>query len=64
VYYRGQLLSHQRIDLLVSRRLVVEVKAVQAFAPIHEAQVISYLRAAKLRVALLVNFNVNVLRKD
>lgn len=57
-------MSHQRIDLLVSRRLVVEVKAVQAFAPIHEAQVISYLRAAKLRVALLVNFNVNVLRKD
>ena len=47
-----------RIDLLVEGEVVVEVKSIDAVAPIHEAQVISYLKLSGCKVGLLVNFNV------
>ncbi|HEX5702701.1 MAG TPA: GxxExxY protein [Pyrinomonadaceae bacterium] len=50
------------MDLLVARRLVVEVKAIEAIAPIHEAQLITYLRLGGWNVGLLMNFNVVVLK--
>ena len=50
------------MDLLVARRVVVEVKAIEALAPIHEAQLITYLRLGGWRVGLLMNFNVVVLK--
>jgi GxxExxY protein len=50
------------MDLLVENSVVVEVKSVDALAPIHEAQVISYLRLSGCRLALLINFNVMVLK--
>ena len=50
-------------DILVSGIVVVEVKSVEALAPIHEAQVLTYLRLGGWRVGLLINFNV-VLLKD
>jgi GxxExxY protein len=62
VWYRGQLLARQRIDLVVGGQLVVEVKALERVAPVHHAQVISYLRASGLRAGLLVNFNEPVLK--
>jgi GxxExxY protein len=46
-----------RADLIVSVRVLVEIKSVDRFAPIHEAQVLTYLRLAALRVGLLINFN-------
>jgi GxxExxY protein len=46
----------------VADRLIVELKAVEAFAPVHSAQVLSYLKARNLRLGLLINFNVNVLK--
>jgi GxxExxY protein len=46
----------------VAAELLVELKAVEALAPIHKAQVISYLRAMGLHLGLLINFNVPVLR--
>jgi GxxExxY protein len=58
VSYKGDLVGEARLDLLVDSCLVVEVKAVEALAAIHKAQVISYLRATTLQLALLVNFNV------
>lgn len=50
------------MDLLVEQSVVVEVKSVEALAPIHEAQVISYLRLSGCKLALLINFNVVVLK--
>lgn len=61
VYYRGLLLSEQRVDLVVAGRVVLEIKAVDRLAPVHHAQVMSYLRMSKLKVGLLMNFNVAVL---
>jgi GxxExxY protein len=52
----------QRIDLLVGNQLVVELKAVKAFAPIDRAKVVSYLRATRCHLALLINFHVPALK--
>lgn len=62
ILFRGSLLCEQRLDLVVDDRVIVEVKAIERLAPIHIAQAISYLRATGLRIALLVNFNVPVLK--
>lgn len=51
-----------RLDLLVEGVVIVEVKAVDKLAPIHDAQVISYLKMSGCRVGLLVNFNVTLLK--
>ena len=61
VHYKGRIVGEARIDLLVDDRLIVELKAVEQIAPIHIAQAMSYLRATKLPLALLVNFNAQVL---
>lgn len=50
-----------RADLVVDGRVLVELKAVQSIAPVHEAQLMTYLRLAGLRVGLLIDFNVPVL---
>lgn len=60
--YKEHQIGEGRLDLLVDRKLVVELKAIDKLAPIHHAQVISYLKATKLEVGLLMNFNVEVLR--
>ncbi len=52
-----------RIDLLVGQRLIVELKAVEAILPIHEAQVLTYLKVTENRLGLLVNFNVPLIKK-
>src|SRR5271165_5598364 len=63
VVYQGQKLEvGYRIDLLVENRVVVEVKSVEAVHPIHEAQLLSYMRLSGLNVGLLINFNVLHLR--
>lgn len=51
-----------RLDLLVAGTVVVEIKSVEAIAPIHEAQLLTYLRLGAWRVELLMNFNVVVLK--
>jgi GxxExxY protein len=61
VVYKNTIVAEARIDLLVADRLIVELKAVTELAPIHTAQVLSYLKAASLPLALLINFNVPVL---
>jgi GxxExxY protein len=60
--YKGVALDcGYRLDLLVAGAVVVEIKSVEALAPIHEAQLITYLRLTKCKVGLLINFNVPVL---
>lgn len=61
--YKGiQLECGYRVDLLVARVVVVEIKAVEAIAPVHEAQLITYLRLGGWKVGLLINFNVVLLK--
>lgn len=61
--YKGiRLEAGYRPDLLVDGRVVVEVKSVQALAPIHDAQLLTYLRLGGWRLGLLINFNVVVLK--
>ncbi|HWQ03518.1 MAG TPA: GxxExxY protein [Candidatus Nitrosotenuis sp.] len=62
VYKDVKLECGYRVDLLVAGRVIVELKAVDALAPIHEAIVLTYLRMAGVRLGLLINFNVLVLR--
>lgn len=58
LHYKGINVGEQlRIDLLVEDKVIVELKSVTELAPIHEAQLLSYLRIAKCRVGLLINFN-------
>ena len=62
VQYKGVYLDcGYRIDLIVNGRVIVELKSVERLAPIHESQLLTYLRLSKLRVGLLINFNVPVL---
>lgn len=64
VVYDGKKLADvgYRVDLLVEGELIVEVKAVEAVAPVHVAQLVSYLRLSNKRLGLLLNFNVVSLR--
>ena len=63
VHYKGiQLECGYRLDVLVADVVVVEIKAVEALAPIHDAQLLTYLRLGGWRVGLLINFNVVVLK--
>jgi GxxExxY protein len=62
VPYKDIMISGHRLDLLAGSRIVVELKHVDEFAPVHQAQVISYLKATGLRLGLLINFKTAVLR--
>ncbi|MGD1102682.1 MAG: GxxExxY protein [Terriglobia bacterium] len=64
VAYKGvQLDCGYRLDVVVENKLVVELKSVDMLAPIHEAQLLTYLKLSGLTVGLLINFNVPVLRR-
>jgi len=61
--YNGVLLSKDfRIDILVENEIILEIKAVEFLLPVHQAQIISYLKLADKRLGLLINFNVPVLK--
>jgi GxxExxY protein len=63
VNYKGVRLDcGYRIDLIVERTLLLEIKAVEKLLPIHDAQILTYLRLSRIRVGLLMNFNTVVLR--
>jgi GxxExxY protein len=51
-----------RIDLLVRRDLIVEIKSVETLLPIHQAQILTYMRLANVSLGLLINFNVTKLQ--
>ena len=63
VWYKGvDLESQMRLDLLVNSVVVVEVKSVDALAPVHRAQLLTYLKLTSYPVGLLFNFNVELLK--
>lgn len=61
VMYRERLLYTHKLDLVVEGLLMIELKAVERLHPVHDAQTLSSLRVSKLKVALLINFNVALL---
>jgi GxxExxY protein len=63
IEYKGVKLNSQyRLDLVVNNMVVVELKTVDELAPIHDAQLLTYLKLTGLKVGLLINFNVPVLK--
>jgi len=64
INYKGvELDCGYRLDVLVDGRVLVEIKAVEAIAPVHKAQLLTYLRLLGIKVGLLVNSNVPVLKE-
>jgi GxxExxY protein len=64
VAYKGvQLDCGYRMDLVVAESVVIELKTVESLMPIHEAQLLTYLKLSGLQVGLLINFNVPVLKQ-
>src|SRR6267143_4836003 len=61
-FIRGVEIGEYRLDLLVENEVVVEIKSVERFDPIFEAQLLTYLRVTGKRVGLLINFNSRLLR--
>jgi GxxExxY protein len=62
VDYKGHRVGESRADFIVGGALIVELKAVEKLAELHTAQVLSYLKATRLSLALLINFNVPTLK--
>ena len=62
VYKEVNLNAGYRLDLLVERKIIVELKAVDLLTPLHKAQLLSYLKLSGLNLGLLINFNVQVLK--
>ena len=61
--YKDLKIEGQRLDLLVDPGVIVEIKTVDRLLPIHQAQVISYLRTTGHRLGLLINFNCGILKR-
>lgn len=63
VYYEGlKLAIGFRVDLLVANTVIIEIKSVEALAPVHRKQLETYLRLTDLRLGLLINFNVELIK--
>jgi GxxExxY protein len=52
-----------RIDLMVEQEIIIELKSVKAILPVHEAQILSYMKLAKIKQGFLINFNVKLLKQ-
>ena len=62
VYKDIRLDQGYRLDLLVDKQVIVELKVVEQFTPVHEAQILSYLKFSGCQIGLLINFNVKLLK--
>lgn len=64
VEYKGVSVNCDlRLDFLVDKKVVVELKAVDKFLPVHQAQILTYLKLTQCKLGLLINFNVPVLKE-
>lgn len=63
IVYRGvKLECAYRLDLMIENEVIVEIKSVEKLLPIHQAQLMSYLKLSNCKVGLLINFNIRVLK--
>jgi len=63
IKYQGNPIGNFRLDYLIEKKVIVELKCVESLKNIHIAQVLTYLKAENLRVGLLINFNVDKLKE-
>lgn len=62
-YYKGKKLDKRfKVDVLAENEIILELKSVEIILPVHEEQLLTYLRLAKKRLGLLINFNVELLK--
>mgnify|MGYP001442234260 FL=1 len=62
MYKEIKLECGYRIDILVEDKIVLELKSVDCFNPVHEAQILTYMKFAQKKIGLLINFNVTLLK--
>ncbi len=62
-YKNVELDAGYRLDFMVNRKVIVEIKSIDELAPIHTAQLLSYLKLSNCKVGLLINFNVKLLKQ-
>ena len=56
VYYDDSVVGEYRADIVVEKKIILEIKAIQHLLPVHEAQLVNYLTATKIDCGLLINF--------
>ena len=62
ISYKGRVIGEHRLDLLIEKAVILKIKSVERHDPLFEAQVLTYLKIAGLRRALLINFNSRLLK--
>ena len=62
-YKKVQLACGYRIDLLIEEELIIELKCIEKLLPIHEAQLLTYMKLSKVKTGLLINFNEKMLKR-
>jgi GxxExxY protein len=63
LFYKGELLNKEfRIDILVEDEIILELKSVDELLPVHDAQIISYLKLANKKLGFLINFNESLMK--
>lgn len=64
IFYKDVILDcGYRLDLVVEDKVIIEIKSIGCIAPIHEAQLLSYLKMSDYKIGLLINFNVKILKE-
>ncbi len=64
IYKEVKLDVGYRLDLLINNKLIIEIKSLETLAPVHYAQLLTYLKLSDLRLGLLINFNTKLLKND
>jgi GxxExxY protein len=62
IYKEVKMEIGYRIDIVVESKVLIEVKSIETLAPVHFAQTLTYLKLSRLKLGLLINFNVNILK--
>jgi GxxExxY protein len=63
VFYRGQQIGYQRLDFIIAEKVVLEIKTIEQFAPVHTSQMVCYLRITGCKLGLIINFRVSALKE-
>ena len=64
LFYDGELLLKSlRLDLIVENQIIIELKSIQTLVPVHDAQIISYLKLTGLKIGFLVKFNISLIKQ-
>ena len=63
IVYKGSVIGEHRLDLIVENEVILEIKAVERFDNVFQAQILSYIKLSRKRLGLLINFNVPVLKE-